>query len=209
MQVSRTTRKVRPDASHRPCAAPLFYECDRVGFRHRLTSVLTMRARQRRREAPSFPSVDRAWSPSLRNPVRQARVEMCAATHVLSQPAENFARDANINGALAIEQHVGPREIVRDFAVPGQCDWAHLRLSKHRHRPAVCESRFESLHVRGKHATCKVFESVSAIVDVHVAVSCWLTSTHHQRRFRMGERRLVHAMLGGRCCTLHAKNHLC
>ena len=50
MQVSRTTRKVGPDASQRPCASLPFDERDRLGLGHRLAPVLAVRAGQCRRQ---------------------------------------------------------------------------------------------------------------------------------------------------------------
>ena len=47
MQVSRTTRKVGPGASQRPCASLRFDECNRLGLGHRLAPVLAVRAGQR------------------------------------------------------------------------------------------------------------------------------------------------------------------
>jgi hypothetical protein len=46
MQVSRTTRKVRPGASQRPCASLRFDERNRLGLGHRLTAVLPVRTGQ-------------------------------------------------------------------------------------------------------------------------------------------------------------------
>ena len=46
MQVSRTTRKVRPGASQRPCASLRFDECNRLGLGHRLAAVLAVRTGQ-------------------------------------------------------------------------------------------------------------------------------------------------------------------
>src|SRR5207249_4329761 len=48
MQVSRTTRKVGPGASQRPCASLGFDERNRLGLGHRLAAVLAVRSRQRR-----------------------------------------------------------------------------------------------------------------------------------------------------------------
>src|SRR5262245_8908631 len=48
MQVSRTTRKVGPDASQRPSAALVFDERNRLGFGHAFPAVLAVRSRQRR-----------------------------------------------------------------------------------------------------------------------------------------------------------------
>ena len=48
MQVSRTTRKVGPGASQRPCASLRFDERNRLGLGHRLAAVLAVRTRQRR-----------------------------------------------------------------------------------------------------------------------------------------------------------------
>ena len=50
MQVSRTTRKVRPGASQRPCASLRFNERNGLGFGHGFAAVLTVRSRQRGRE---------------------------------------------------------------------------------------------------------------------------------------------------------------
>ena len=47
MQVSRTTRKVGPGASQRPCAALVFDERNRLGFGHAFPAVLAVRSRQR------------------------------------------------------------------------------------------------------------------------------------------------------------------
>jgi hypothetical protein len=46
MQVSRTTRKVGPGASQRPCASLRFDERNRLGLGHRLTPVLAVRTSQ-------------------------------------------------------------------------------------------------------------------------------------------------------------------
>ena len=46
MQVSRTTRKIRPGAPQRPCASLRFDERNRLGFGHRLPPVLAVRAGQ-------------------------------------------------------------------------------------------------------------------------------------------------------------------
>src|SRR5688500_17238543 len=46
MQVSRTTRKVGPDASQRPCASLRFDERNRLGFAHGLAAVLAVRTGQ-------------------------------------------------------------------------------------------------------------------------------------------------------------------
>ena len=48
MQVSRTTRKVGPGASQRPCASLRFDERNRLGFGQAFPAVLTVRSRQRR-----------------------------------------------------------------------------------------------------------------------------------------------------------------
>ena len=48
MQVSRTTRKVRPGATQRPCASLRFDKGNRFGLGHRLPPVLAVRSRQRR-----------------------------------------------------------------------------------------------------------------------------------------------------------------
>jgi len=50
MQVSRTTRKVGPGASQRPCASLGFDERNRLGFGHALAPVLAVRSRQGRGE---------------------------------------------------------------------------------------------------------------------------------------------------------------
>jgi hypothetical protein len=50
MQVSRTTRKIGPGASQRPCASLGFDERNRLGFAHGFAAVLTVRSRQRRGE---------------------------------------------------------------------------------------------------------------------------------------------------------------
>ena len=47
MQVSRTTRKVGPGASQRPCASLGFDERNRLGFGHGFAPVLAVRSRQR------------------------------------------------------------------------------------------------------------------------------------------------------------------
>jgi hypothetical protein len=46
MQVSRTTRKVGPGASQRPCASLRFDERNRLGLGHRLAPVLAVRTGQ-------------------------------------------------------------------------------------------------------------------------------------------------------------------
>jgi hypothetical protein len=46
MQVSRTTRKVGPGVSQRPCASLRFDECNRLGLGHRLAVVLAVRTGQ-------------------------------------------------------------------------------------------------------------------------------------------------------------------
>src|SRR5688500_426597 len=46
MQVSRTTRKVGPGASQRPCASLRFDECNRLAVGHRLVAVLAVRTGQ-------------------------------------------------------------------------------------------------------------------------------------------------------------------
>jgi hypothetical protein len=46
MQVSRTTRKVGPGASQRPCASLRFDEHNRLGFSHGFPAVLPVRSRQ-------------------------------------------------------------------------------------------------------------------------------------------------------------------
>ena len=48
MQVSRTTRKVGPGASQRPCASLCFDERNRLGLGHAFPAVLAVRPRQRR-----------------------------------------------------------------------------------------------------------------------------------------------------------------
>ena len=48
MQVSRTTRKVGPGPSQRPCASLRFDERNRLGLGHRLAAVLVVRTGQRR-----------------------------------------------------------------------------------------------------------------------------------------------------------------
>jgi hypothetical protein len=48
MQVSRTTRKIGPGASQRPCASLGFDERNRLAFGHCLTAVLALCSRQRR-----------------------------------------------------------------------------------------------------------------------------------------------------------------
>jgi hypothetical protein len=50
MQVSRTTRKIRLGATKRPRASLGFDERHRFGFGHRLTAVVAVCPRQRRRE---------------------------------------------------------------------------------------------------------------------------------------------------------------
>ena len=50
MQVSRTTRKVGPGASQRPCASLRFDERNRLGLGHSFAPVLAVRSRQRRGE---------------------------------------------------------------------------------------------------------------------------------------------------------------
>ena len=50
MQVSRTTRKVRPGASQCPRASLGFDERNRLAFGHRLAAVLAVCSRQRRRQ---------------------------------------------------------------------------------------------------------------------------------------------------------------
>jgi hypothetical protein len=50
MQVSRTTRKVRPGASQRPRASLGFDERNHFGLGHRLAAVLAVCSRQRRGE---------------------------------------------------------------------------------------------------------------------------------------------------------------
>ena len=46
MQVSRTTRKVGPGASQRPCASLGFDGRNRLGFGHGFAAVLAVRSRQ-------------------------------------------------------------------------------------------------------------------------------------------------------------------
>ena len=46
MQVSRTTRKVRPGASQRPYASLRFDERNRLGLGHRLAAILAVRTGQ-------------------------------------------------------------------------------------------------------------------------------------------------------------------
>ena len=46
MRVSRTTRKVGPDAPQRPCALLRFDERNRLGLGHGLAAVLAVRAGQ-------------------------------------------------------------------------------------------------------------------------------------------------------------------
>ena len=48
MQVSRTTRKVGPGASQRPCASLRFDERNPVGLGYGFAPVLAVRSRQRR-----------------------------------------------------------------------------------------------------------------------------------------------------------------
>ena len=50
MQVSRTTRKVRPGAPQRPCASLSFDERNCLGLGHPFAPVLAVRSRQCRRE---------------------------------------------------------------------------------------------------------------------------------------------------------------
>lgn len=50
MQVSRTTRKIGPGASQRPCASFGFDERDRLGLGHCLSPVLAVRTGQCRGE---------------------------------------------------------------------------------------------------------------------------------------------------------------